>query len=69
MARKLSRSDKYAGGFPPGMEAFHNLRDPRIGKTKRRYLMAAMADREILCGGAEFPQHFLWFLVTGTAAN
>ncbi len=69
MARKQSRSDKYPGGFPPGIEAFHNLPDPRTGKPKCGHRIAAMADRSILRGGAEFPRHYLRLLVTGTAAN
>lgn len=37
MACKKTRSEEYAGGFPPGMEAFENLTDPRSGKAKRHY--------------------------------
>jgi predicted transposase YbfD/YdcC len=37
MARKKTRSEEYAGGFPPGMEAFEELKDPREGKAKRHY--------------------------------
>jgi hypothetical protein len=37
MARKKTRSEEYAGGFPPGMEAFEELKDPRNGKAKRHY--------------------------------
>ena len=41
MARKKTsgktRSEEYAGGFPPGMEAFENLTDPRDGRAKRHY--------------------------------
>lgn len=35
MACKKTRSEEYAGGFPPGMEAFENLNDPCTGKAKR----------------------------------
>jgi predicted transposase YbfD/YdcC len=52
MARKKTRSEEYAGGFPPGMEAFQNLNDPRIGKAKRHYfgevLFIALA--AMVCG-------------------
>ena len=37
MARNKTRSEEYAGGFPPGMEAFEELKDPRSGKAKRHY--------------------------------
>jgi predicted transposase YbfD/YdcC len=37
MARKKTRNEEYAGGFPPGMEAFENLTDPRDGRAKRHY--------------------------------
>lgn len=41
MARRQTsqktRSEEYAGGFPPGMEAFENLTDPRGGRAKRHY--------------------------------
>src|SRR5690606_12221109 len=37
MARKKTRSEEYAGGFPPGMEAFESLTDPRGGRAKRHY--------------------------------
>ena len=37
MARKKTRSEEYAGGFPPGMEAFESLTDPRDGRAKRHY--------------------------------
>jgi len=37
MARKKTRNEEYAGGFPPGMEAFENLSDPRDGRAKRHY--------------------------------
>src|SRR6186713_237138 len=37
MASKKTRSEEYAGGFPPGMEAFENLSDPRDGRAKRHY--------------------------------
>lgn len=41
MARKKAsektRSEEYAGGFPPGMEAFETLADPRDGRAKRHY--------------------------------
>jgi predicted transposase YbfD/YdcC len=37
MARKKTRNEEYAGGFPPGMEAFENLPDPRVGRAKRHY--------------------------------
>lgn len=41
MARKKTgnktRNEEYAGGFPPGMEAFENLSDPRGGRAKRHY--------------------------------
>ena len=52
MARKQTRSDKYAGGFPPGMEAFHNLPDPRTGKAKRHYFGEVMfiALAAMICG-------------------
>ena len=34
---KRTRSEEDAGGFPPGMEAFESLTDPRQGKAKRHY--------------------------------
>lgn len=37
MARKKTRNEEYAGGFPPGMEAFESLSDPRDGRAKRHY--------------------------------
>jgi predicted transposase YbfD/YdcC len=37
MARKKTRNEEYAGGFPPGMEAFEKLTDPRDGRAKRHY--------------------------------
>ncbi len=37
MARKKTRNEEYAGGFPPGMETFENLSDPRDGRAKRHY--------------------------------
>jgi predicted transposase YbfD/YdcC len=37
MTRKKTRSEEYAGGFPPGMEAFESLTDPRGGRAKRHY--------------------------------
>ena len=37
MACKKTRNEEYAGGFPPGMEAFENLSDPRGGRAKRHY--------------------------------
>lgn len=37
MARKKTRNEEYAGEFPPGMEAFENLPDPRGGRAKRHY--------------------------------
>ena len=41
MARKKTsektRSEEYAGGFPPGMDAFEILTDPRGGRAKRHY--------------------------------
>jgi len=52
MARKKTRSEEYAGGFPPGMEAFEELKDPRNGKAKRHYfgevLFIALA--AMICG-------------------
>jgi predicted transposase YbfD/YdcC len=49
---KKTRSEEYAGGFPPGMEAFENLKDPRKGKAKRHYfgeiLFIALA--AMICG-------------------
>jgi predicted transposase YbfD/YdcC len=52
MACKKTRSEEYAGGFPPGMEAFENLSDPRRGKAKRHYfgevLFIALA--AMVCG-------------------
>jgi len=52
MARKTTRSEQYAGGFPPGMEAFQTLPDPRNGKAKRHYfgevLFIALA--AMVCG-------------------
>jgi len=52
MARKKTRSEEYAGGFPPGMEAFEELKDPRGGKAKRHYfgevLFIALA--AMICG-------------------
>lgn len=37
MARKQTRNEQYAGGFPLGMEAFEKLTDPRNGRAKRHY--------------------------------
>jgi len=37
MTRKKTRNEEYAGGFPPGMEAFEKLSDPRVGRAKRHY--------------------------------
>lgn len=34
---KKTRNEEFAGGFPPGMEAFESLTDPRNGKSKRHY--------------------------------
>lgn len=52
MARKTTRSEQYAGGFPPGMEAFQSLSDPRKDKAKRHYfgevLFIALA--AMVCG-------------------
>ena len=52
MACKKTRNEEYAGGFPPGMEAFENLPDPRSGKAKRHYfgevLFIALA--AMVCG-------------------
>jgi predicted transposase YbfD/YdcC len=52
MARNQTRSEQYAGGFPPGMEAFQTLTDPRNGKAKRHYfgevLFIALA--AMVCG-------------------
>jgi DDE_Tnp_1-associated len=56
MARKKTdtptRNEEYAGGFPPGMEAFETLKDPRNGKAKRHYfgeiLFIALA--AMVCG-------------------
>src|SRR6478609_3351496 len=52
MARKTTRNEEYAGGFPPGMEAFQSLSDPRKGKAKRHYfgevLFIALA--AMVCG-------------------
>lgn len=49
---KKTRSEEYAGGFPPGMEAFLSLTDPRGGKAKRHYfgeiLFIALA--AMICG-------------------
>ena len=49
---KKTRSEEYAGGFPPGMEAFASLTDPRQGKAKRHYfgevLFIALA--AMICG-------------------
>ena len=56
MARKKTRSEEYAGGFPPGMEAFENLPDPRDGRAKRHYfgevLFIALA--AMVCGMDDF---------------
>src|SRR5690606_28454647 len=35
MARKKTRKEEYAGGFPPSMKAFETLPDPRNGPAKR----------------------------------
>lgn len=47
-----TRNEEYAGGFPPGMEAFEKLTDPRNGKAKRHYfgeiLFIALA--AMICG-------------------
>jgi hypothetical protein len=52
MARNQTRSEQYAGGFPPGMAAFQTLPDPRHGKAKRHYfgevLFIALA--AMVCG-------------------
>ena len=37
MAQKNTRSNKFAGGFPPAIKAFQILTDPRDGKAKRHY--------------------------------
>jgi predicted transposase YbfD/YdcC len=37
MAHKKTRNERYAGGFPSGMEAFETLADPRNGRSKRHY--------------------------------
>jgi hypothetical protein len=37
MTYKKTRSEEYAGGFPPGMEAFGNLTDPRTGSQGLRH--------------------------------
>lgn len=37
MARKKTRNEEYAGGFPPSMKAFETLPDPRNGPAKRHY--------------------------------
>ena len=48
----MTRNEEYAGGFPPGMEAFEKLTDPRNGKAKRHYfgeiLFIALA--AMICG-------------------
>ena len=52
MACKKTRNEEYAGWFPPGMEAFEKLTDPRNGKAKRHYfgeiLFIALA--AMICG-------------------
>ena len=52
MAREKTSSEEYAGGFPPGMKAFQNLNDPRIGKAKRHYFgeVRFMALAAMVCG-------------------
>lgn len=37
MAHKKTRNERYAEGFPSGMEAFETLADPRNGRSKRHY--------------------------------
>ena len=37
MAQKNTRSNKFAGGFPPAIKAFGILTDPREGKAKKHY--------------------------------
>jgi len=52
MARKTTRNIEYAGGFPAGMEAFENLKDPRNGKAKRHYFgeILFIALSAMVCG-------------------
>jgi predicted transposase YbfD/YdcC len=52
MARKTTRNEEYAGGFPPGMEAFQSLTDPRNGKAKRHYFgeVLCIALAAMVCG-------------------
>ncbi|MGL5016863.1 MAG: transposase family protein, partial [Luteolibacter sp.] len=52
MACKKTRNEEYAGGFPPGMEAFEKLTDPRNGKAKRHYFgeIIFIALAAMICG-------------------
>ncbi|MCW1925030.1 transposase family protein [Luteolibacter arcticus] len=52
MARKKTRSEEYAGGFPAGMEAFQSLTDHRDGKAKRHYFGGVLfiAHAAMTCG-------------------
>lgn len=56
MARKKTRNEEHAGGFPPGMEAFQNITDLRNSKAKRHYFGGVLfiAFAAMLCGGEGF---------------
>lgn len=56
MARKQTRSEEYAGGFPAGMEAFEKLPDPRDGRAKRHYFgeVIFIALAAMVCGMDDF---------------
>lgn len=56
MAHKKTRSEEYAGGFPPGMDAFNDLPDPRDGRAKRHYFgeVIFIALAAMVCGMDDF---------------
>jgi len=56
MARKKTRNEEYAGGFPAGMEAFEKLPDPRDGRAKRHYFgeVIFIALAAMVCGMDDF---------------
>lgn len=52
MACKQTPNEKYAGGFPPGIDPFENVTDPRNGKAKRHYFGEILftAQAAMICG-------------------
>lgn len=56
MARSKTRSEEYGGGFPPAMEAFQSLSDPRNGRAKRHYFgeVIFIALAAMICGMDDF---------------